>query len=189
MQKNVKFSLIGIFLVIIFILFGYLFFIQSKGYNRVNANIEVISEQENKISLVDKYPMSDSVGKKIVYSKDNENVQGYYQFDVKNNSNFDTNFEIYISDAAYENNIHTNFIKVYLTDSNNRPISGFEGQAVPTFYNLKVSSIKPIGRRVYYGYLKAKETQNFILRVWVGDAYKVDVDTKNFSLDVHVEAD
>ena len=115
-------------------------------------------------------------------------VQGYYSFIVKNNSNFDTNFEIYLDDSKYENTIHPNFIKTYLTDSNDNPVSGFDGLAVPTYYKLRVSNIVPTGRKIYEGNLKSFESKKYTLRAWVGDAYSIDVLSKSFSFDVKVEA-
>ena len=129
-----------------------------------------------------------NIGKSITDSNENSNVQAYYNFEVKSNSDKDTYYEIYASDLDYDNTIHSNYIKMYLTDENNKPLSGFDNLAVPTFYNLKVSSLNPTSKRLYYGYIKSGETQKFILRVWVGDAYAVGVDTNSFGMKIYAEA-
>lgn len=186
-KNNSKRNIIFIIIIMLIISFS-IVFVQYKDNNKPKANLVISSKQSNIIKITDKLPLIDNVGKNIIYNKDNMSVQGYYSFIVKNNSNFDTNFEIYLDDSKYENTIHPNFIKTYLTDSNDNPVSGFDGLAVPTYYKLRVSNIVPTGRKIYEGNLKSFESKKYTLRAWVGDAYSIDVLSKSFSFDVKVEA-
>lgn len=189
MHKSNAIRNIILIIIVISVIAICIFSIQNKDNKNNKAKVEMSSNQNNVIKITDKLPLVDEIGKKIKYDEDNSEVQGYYSFVVENTSDEDTNFEIYLDDSEFNNNIHSNFIKVYLTDSNDIPLSGFDGQAVPTYYYLRVSNIIPTGRKLYYGYLKAKESKKYILRVWVGDAYSIDVDSKEFSFKVKVEAD
>lgn len=164
-------------------------FIQNAQNRKSSMKLDVNSSQKNVISYSDKLPMKDEMGKKIKYDDDNKNVQGYYQFDVINNNDEGTYYEIYVDMADYSNLVHTNFIKLYLTDSDNNPIDGFGGKAVPTFYKLKNSSSSLTGKRLYRGYIKSKESKSFILRSWIGDAYSIDSYDKEVIFEVNVEVD
>lgn len=149
--------------------------------------VELVSPYNNKFEIIDSYPMIDDLGKSMIYDEDNKNVQSFYEFEVKSKSEKKKKYEITVSDLDFSNSIHPNFIKVYLTDENNHPISGFDTLAVPTYYDLKVSSINPTAKRLYYGTIKAGEVKKYRLRVWVGDAYSIGIQTKKFGMKVNVE--
>ena len=179
---------------IIFVVFVVaIFFILLWHDNIVNRSksesITVTSNYKNEIVLKDIVPMSDITGRSISFSEDNSDVQGYYEFEVTANPKYKTKFEIYAIEQYYDSKIHPNYIKVYLTDEYNNPISGYDDLSVPTFYNLKASSLNSVGKRLYYGSLKAGESKKFILRAWVGDAYSIGKTEKNFGMKIYVDVE
>jgi len=187
-NKVIRNLFIIIFFVVIIALV--LFLIQTKNKKHGDSSLlEVKSTHNDEIIISDSFPMSDDMGKKIDNDSSNSKVQGYYEFEIKSNNKVGTNFEIIASDLDFNNDIHPNYIKMYLTDEMENPLAGYDELAVPTFYKLKVSSMVPTGRRVYYGYIKPGEVKKYKLRVWVGDAYSVGVNTKNFGMKISVEAD
>ena len=191
MHKKILIRNLLLIILVFICLYSLVNFVDNKIYKGkiINKNdVVLVSDNSNRFMLKDNYPMLDEVGRKITYSEENSHVQIYYEFEVKSKSNTDTNYEIYLSSDKYKNNIHPNFIKIYLTDSNNNPIEGFNTIAVPTYFNLKVATATPLGRRLYYGKIKANDTKKYILRAWIGDAYAVGVDSKEFGFDLYVEA-
>ena len=78
---------------------------------------------------------------------------------------------------------------MYLTDEHNKVLPGYDSVSVPTYYNLRVSTLNPNARRLYYGYLDAGESRSFILRSWIGDAYTISNISKQFGAKLYVEVD
>ncbi len=189
MQKS-KLRLFAFVLVVV-ILFV-LICLQSNDLNRGKKNvsaIELSSELGNAILLEDNYPMTDDIGKRIKYNADNSDVQTYIEFTITSKSNVGSNYELYLVQDDLEKSLHPNFVKVYLTDEHNKALPGFDSLSVPTYYNLRVSSLNPSARRLYYGYLDAGESRSFILRAWIGDAYTISNVSKEFGAKLYVEVD
>ena len=85
--------------------------------------------------------------------------------------------------------LKNNQFAIYLTDGDNKALAGYTGKSVPTLYKLRSSSASLNGKRVYKGYISSNETQRFILRSWIGDAYSIDSIDKEVKLNVKVEVD
>lgn len=182
--KDSSFSLIIFIFIIILALILTSFYIKQK-----NKIIDVgLSNSNNSISIKNKVTMDDASGKAINFEKSKDKFQGYLEFKVISKSTVKTKYEIYAI-SKNKQNIHPNYIKVYLTDENDKPISGFEDFAVPTFYNLRVSSINPNGRRIYHDSINPNETKTFKLRVWFSDAYTLEKEEKDFDIKLFVGAD
>lgn len=177
--------IIFVFFIIIISLLCILYFNKKDV---PSDSVSISSNESNIIRILDKYPMSDDMGKKIEYDEDNNDVQVYYEFEVKSTASRGTNFEIYISDEKFNNIIHSNYIKVYLTDEDNNPVSCFDNTPVPTIYYLKNSN-NHIGKQLYYGYIKAGETKKYILRIWFSDAYTLGVTQNEYDLEINAEAE
>ena len=189
MEKEViikrLFIIIIVFLVVVSV-FYYVFNNFSLGNKKSNAKVELISDGCEEIYINDNFPMSDAVGKTFTTDKNDSRVQAYCKFEIKTNK--DTKYSLYVSDLDYDNTIHSNFVKVYLTDELENPISGFDKNSVPTFYSLRSSDTNPTDRILVEGKIKKDESKKYILRVWVGDAYAVGNNVNNFSMKLHVEA-
>lgn len=189
MHSKLKKSAI-ILIALIIVIFFVIFYIMSTN-NRIKNSDELIdikiNVNEENVSITDKFPMNDDLGKSIKYDFDNKEVQGYVEIEVTNDSASDTNFELFSIENEYENNIHPNYIKMYLTDESNNPLDGYNNLSVPTYYNLRVSSLNPSGKRLYYGHLKAFEIKKFILRFWVGDAYSIHDSLNEFGIKLYAK--
>ena len=188
MHKKTKIYII-ISLIVIMCISISVVFLQNSQKRKSLMKLEVNSSQSNIITYTDKLPLNDNMGKEFKYNNDNKNVQGYYEFEITNKYDNGTFYEIYVDMEDYPNLVHSNFIKLYLTDGNNKPIDGFNGKAVPTFYKLKGSSSSVTGKRLYRGYIKSKESKSFILRSWIGDAYSIGSYEKEVKFVVNVEVD
>lgn len=186
MNKN-KFAILFI-VVIIIVFFLMLWYENMLNKDKSNA-IKVSSNYKNEIILKDSFPMNDSIGKNIVYDEDNSQIQGYYEFEVESTVSYKTKYEIYAMEQYYPKvqAIHSNYIKVYLTDENNIPVMGYDTLSTPTIYTLKNSN-NFVGKRIYSGTLKPGEKKKFILRIWVSDAYSIGNIEKKYGMFVNVEA-
>ena len=189
MEKEViikrLFIVIIIFLVIVSV-FYYIFNNINFKSKKSNAKVELISDGCDEIYVNDNFPMTDEVGKTFTSINKESRVNAYCKFEIK--SDKDTKYSLYLSDLDYENSIHSNYIKVYLTDELENPVSGFDSLSVPTFYNLRSSKNNPTDRVLLEDKIKSNKSKKYILRVWVGDAYAVGTSVNNFSMKLHVEA-
>lgn len=190
MQKS-KLRLIAFVLVVVVLFIVICLQSQESHTGKKNHSNIVLntSSGNSNILLHDNYPMTDDIGKRITYNADNSDVQGYVEFTITSKSNVGSNYELYLIQDELEKSLHPNYVKVYLTDENNKALPGFDDLSVPTYYNLRVSSLNPGARRLYYGYLDAGESRSFILRSWIGDAYTLSNVSKQFGTKLYVEAD
>lgn len=96
-------------------------------------------------------------------------VGEYYDFDVnvpKGNDDVKyVGFDILLKDMG--NNIDDKFIKVYLTDQNNKALDGFD-QTVPV-YSAFLNDLD--GKIIYSGCFADGDNSKFRLRVWISDVY------------------
>lgn len=186
---SVLLFVLGLLIIMFLIFYFTIDILYSTGNTTDNKKIKLNSKYDNPMYLDDGMPMSDNSGKKITYKKDNSDVVGYYEFEITSKSSSDSNYEIYAVEEDVDNRLKPNYVKVYLTDEDDNPVSGYDNISVPTYGNLKVSSLNPAGRRLYYGYLEAGESKKYKLRVWVSDAYTVTKTTKEFGMKLYVEVD
>ena len=188
MEKEVIIKRLVIIIIIFCVIVATLYYI-FNNFNFINkkstSKIELISDGCDEITVNDNFPMTDEVGRTFTSNKESR-VQAFCKFEVKSNES--TKYSLYLSDLDYDNSIHSNFIKVYLTDELENPVQGFDTISVPTFYNLRSSSFNPTDRVLFEGKLKSEESKKYILRVWVGDAYAVGTNVNTFSMKLHVEA-
>lgn len=188
MHKNSRIYIIISLVVIMFIAICVVY-IENNQNRKSSMKLDLISNQSNIITFSDKLPINDDVGRYFKYNDDNAKVQGFYQFVITNNNDHGTFYEIYVDMGDYPNLVHSNFIKVFLTDGDDNPVTGFNSKSVPTIYKLKNSSSSVTGKRLFRGYIKPKESKEYILRSWVGDAYSIGSYEKEIKFDVNVEVD
>lgn len=158
----------------------------STKKNNNNPSISVEFVQDNKIIITNKLPLIDVVGKKLQYDTESEN-QAYLDFNISSDSNEQVNYEIYIEKLEVDNEMDSHYVKVYLTDDNDQPYEGFDSNASPTYFDLRVSNIKPSAKRLYSGALDSEKTQKFRVRVWVSDSYVVRKDIERFSFEINIK--
>ena len=158
----------------------------AKNYNDNTSAINIEFVQDNKVIVTNKLPLTDIVGKKLQYDAESEN-QSYLDFNIISDSNEQVNYEIYIEKLEVDNEIDSHYVKIYLTDDKDEPYEGFDSNASPTYFDLRVSNIKPSARKLYSGVLDEGKTQKFRVRVWVSDSYVVKKDVESFSFEIKVK--
>lgn len=178
--------LIGVVFTAVFI-FKYKYSSSRILTNSSNAvSLEFI--EDNAISITNMLPVTDEVGKRIQSSGDDDGVQGYFDFVVKSNVKEKVNYEVYLTKDDVNKEIESNYIKIYLTDSKtDAALDGYNQNKIPTYFDLRVSSIDPSGRQIYTGSLENYSTKSFRLRMWLSDSYVISSEEKEFVVKVNVK--
>lgn len=157
----------------------------KKHFNNTNyKNLSVDYSGSNSITISNTLPISNALGKKISYS---DEKQGYNEFKITNKNAIDVEYYIYLNRTDQNISISENYIKLYLTDENDIPLSGFEKNLIPTYYSLKYLNDKPDSKLLYKGNVKANSSEKLKLRVWVDDTYAITNDKENFSFQINVK--
>ncbi len=145
------------------------------------------TETTNGISLENAMPISDTVGKNLNRSQNNE---GYFDFNVSSSiaGTGRIQYEVYATKEKVENELSEKYVKIYLTDrTTDRPISGYD-MDVPTYDSLKNSISKKGSKQLYYGTFVNSGVQSFRLRMWVSDQYNIPSSSQQFKIKVGVDA-
>ena len=138
----------------------YSFFVYRETGSNVSLETGEISinynNNVNYLTVPDAYPVSDTIGTIYPYyndftvnaTTDNQAIQYEIQIIPRNN-----------------NTIDGKYIKVYLTDQNDNPITE------PTLYTNLSDATHNAGKTVYTGYATKTSAKNFRLRVWIDESY------------------
>ncbi|NLA33715.1 MAG: hypothetical protein GX861_02480 [Tenericutes bacterium] len=135
------------------------------------------------INLNNAFPINDIVGK---------TSSEYFDFNISGSIQGKAviNYEIYITPGV-DNNLSEEFIKVYLTNSNNQPILGFDDK-IPLYSELPISTSDNSGKRLYLGSFSSEDNielnQTYRLRIWIDKNYEENNSNKQFSLNINVRA-
>ena len=95
-------------------------------------------------------------------------------------------YEICLINEATEEEINSNYVKIYLTDNDNKPFNFYNGNAVPVYQSLRISEGSADGKVIYSDIIKGKEIKKFKLRVWLSDAYILNETDRYFSAKIVV---
>lgn len=90
--------------------------------------------------------------------------------------------------ADPNNTLSGEYVKIYLTDTNNNPYSGYN-ITVPTYDELSDSVVDSNSKTLYLGtYSGTNLIQNFRLRMWIRDTYTLDTVSETFKSKIFVKA-
>lgn len=190
-KKQIIVSLL-IILVLFFLLIGVTFLFRDKVFVSSNTQysqnaIKLEFVEENAISIKSMLPIPDSVGKKMTSSGDKEGIQTYFDFVIKNTTEATVPYEIYLTKENLENEIQSNYIKIYLTDAyTDKPFGDYSSE-VPSYYDLRVARSDANGKKILSGVLKGKESQKIRLRMWLAETYPIGIEEQSFQAKVNVK--
>ena len=166
------------------------FFVVLYKINNSNEfdsdDLEISFKTENIVELKDTLPLSDVVGKTIEVNDINDGIEGYLEFNIKNNSNQSTNYEIYIKRNQVNSEIDTRYVKIYLSDSDGNPLGIYNNSFSPSYNSLKYLKDKPEAKSVYKSSISGNSKKNFIIRSWVSDGYSFHSNENTFSFSIGV---
>lgn len=175
-------GIIVLFLLSLFIVFGLKAFFKSK----VNENDVYINSSQYVVKIEDKLSVSDEFGK--IITDDNNKSFGYVEFEVYNNIESNSNYQIYITGQEKESDMSPGYLKFYLTDDKDNALENYGGSKLPSYIDLNYLDDKPSSKLLYSGSLEGLESKKFKLRVWLTDSYVVSNSEKSFSFEIGVRA-
>ena len=186
-SKQVVFlSLIIILLVLI--IFGVSYAIWNKTMLGSKENVITsgtirfsYSEGSNVIMIENALPTADSRGKLQSGSKNvfDFRIEGYA-------GTTDTSYEIMTEDSS-GNTFPEEYLKIYLTDQNDNPMPGFEGNNTPLYTSFPKTDDNK-GRVIYRATLHNQSlSQSFRLRIWVSSDYEYREEKRDFRFKVNVK--
>ena len=168
--------------IFVIILLGY---IKIDNYRKASDKIEVKFETSDIVDINNKLPISDEIGKSYNGTGIEEKIEGYSSFSIENNNDRKVNYEIYLTKKTnIDNEIKSNYIKLYLTDENNNPYDGFDQNKIVSYYDLYSLNDKPGSKLLYKGSLVSGGSKKFILRSWVSDTYVISRNEETFNFDI-----
>ncbi len=203
-KKTLTFSIIAIVVLFVVIIGAtYAAFQYTKNGERENEITTgsvtfVYNETGNGVSITNAFPKSDAEGKLIKDTGDDGIANGYFDFNVTSTMGGDMTIPYYVYavdiTGEVEHKLASKYVKLYLSDQEDQPIEGYEGE-VPTF-----ASLDPIkandsngeevqGKKLYYGYVNGSEVKKFRLRMWLSDRYPGTDVAETFKLRVDVNTD
>ena len=149
-------------------------------------------EATNGISLVNAEPIADSVGKVLEKTAEDKGIQnGYFDFVISSSiTEVAVNYEIYgVEESLGEDAMDSQYVKVYLTNSDTEEaMTGYTG-VVPTFKSLPTSDQDASGKRLYYGsFEQGAGIHKYRLRICVSEDYTLNDASKSFQMKVNVKA-
>ena len=153
------------FFVVLVLTSSYLFFLHMYKINNSNEfdsdDLEISFKTENIVELKDTLPLSDVVGKTIEVNDINDGIEGYLEFNIKNNSNQSTNYEIYIKRNQVNSEIDTRYVKIYLSDSDGNPLGIYNNSFSPSYNSLKYLKDKPEAKSVYKSSISGNSSDGY----------------------------
>lgn len=184
MNRYFKRSFVLIFVGIFFL--GALFFFSSRFLGVKSKiddrSINLYCTDHGRVSITNKLPLTDNVGRRIELNDEHRDIQGYVECTLQSNSSKKLDYELYLLKGLEEEVIDTNYIKIYLSDDFDIAMDGYDKNAVPTYASLKVADSDPAGARLYIGSLSGREKVSFKLRMWVADSYVITDEVKKFEI-------
>lgn len=191
-KKDVKqLTLAIIVIVCLFVAFiglGFLFNRYKSSENKV-YNLGVKFLDNRNVYLENTLPVTDKIGRELDGVNSSTGIHGFKEFSIENNYDKKVDYQIYLKvKNSCESMIDEDFIKLYLTDTNNNPLSGFENNKLPSYSSISSLNDKPGSKLLYTGSINKNSISKFRLRVWVSDLYSINRDKECFSFDIYVRS-
>ena len=181
--SNSKFANKGVYILILAIVlsFAFICLIPSISYRINSDNVEFVGDK-NTVTIGNTLPLTDVSGKSL---EPKEKIIDEVSFSVKGvgDKKRVVNYEIYLinTNTDTDRQINPGFIKVYLTDGDNKPFEYYSKNSVPAYKSLRVSNSQANGKIIYSSSIKGEEIQKFKLRVWLADNYVLNDTDRSFS--------
>ena len=183
-----KILLLVLFLVVIIGVLIYGNYRKKNTHSRANNDqLFVRFESSDIVGIKNKLPVSDSLGKKFNGVGTEEGVQGYLEFSISNKGKDKLYYEVIATKQAIEGKeISDKYVKLYLTNSDNDPLTGYELNSIPVFYSFPYLKDRPSSKLLYTGILMGNSKETLKLHMWLSDNYRVSMIPEDFKIDIDV---
>ncbi len=156
-----------------------------KDVSPSKDSISIHFNYSDTIKVDSSLPISDTLGKTITVDQREEKTVGYIEIVLTNKSDNDATYQLLLSKEVVEaKELNEHYVKLYLTDSSDKPIEGFDKNAAVTYNELRYFNKKPSNKLLYEGILAPKEEKLFKLRTWVSDSYSISNVFEEFQFSV-----
>lgn len=153
-----KLSLLCLFLIVLLFL---IFFLKKSN----NGNKNYVSIIKNKELVIEKtLPLSDEVGSRSYKSDSSSNI--YYEFEINSLVSKNCHYKLLLNTKQGDKYIKDEFIKITLSDENDKVIKNYDGK-----HKLYLTDLKKYNNQylLFDGSLKGKSNKKMIIRLWVSD--------------------
>lgn len=176
---------------LLFIVFSLLAFCyRDSFFKKANVKTEdfvVKFKSSDILTIENKLPVADTVGKSFNGMGTAEGIQGYVEFSIQNVNNEVKDYVILLTRQLKEEELHEKYVKFYLTNEADLPIDGFDENVVPCYSDFLPYSKRPASRVLYTGRINGNSELKFKLRIWLADNYVISNHKEYFSVDVDVQ--
>lgn len=187
-MQQILFSSIAVIILLVAVIgISYAVWIRTYQGTKENSlttdtiSFSYVESETNNINITNAVPMSDYNGKNL---KGADNTFDFTVYNEKLQSSIF--YDVYAT--PYEKTLPEQYVKVYLTDQNNVPVTGYENE-VPTYNTLKDHSDDTMSKILYSSELnKQNNSNNLRLRVWLSDNYNMPDESLKFAFKVNVKA-
>ena len=162
---------------------------QGSNNNIINAGAVAFSysERTNAISMLNTYPMTDEVGKKL------SGIGEYFEFTISTRiesakiSNI--TYEITLTPIENENTLDEKYVRVYLEEDGKAVL--VNKNVVNSFNKLPNSNLttrNKSSKQLYKKTVSGKTLSTYKFRMWVDEDYNVDNVSRTFKCYLYVDA-
>ena len=164
-----------------------LFYIYAKKYHNEKP-VRIVYELDDYITIKNKLPLSDAIGKQYDGSLVEEGTESYIEFSIVNEDDDLALYEIFLTrNHITPREIKENYIKLYLTDEDDQPVIGFDKNRLPVFSDLPYLIDKPSSKLLYTDIIEGHSTKKYRLRAWLSDSYSISSLPETFQFEVDVK--
>lgn len=177
---------VGYFILIIVLFSVLICFVPMIFKNNLN-DVSLVDVTDD-ILLKNSLPLTDISGKTLDAGNVRKEFLNEIAFSIKGIGDEDkaVKYEICLINEVTGEEISNNYVKIYLTDNDNKPFNFYNENAVPVYQSLKISESSAEGKVIYSDIIKGKEIRKFKLRVWLSDAYILNETDRYFSAKIVV---
>lgn len=165
------------------------FVLKDKFYKKteIDTTSVILNSDVSVLIIKNNLPTSDKFGKTI--TDDNAGSFIYLDFSVKNSSSHKQDFQMYLTkQTIIGKSINDEYVKVYLTDENDKPCEIFNRNALPSYSDLNYITDKADSKNIFKGTLLPNEEKYYRLRVWISDNYIIGNEDESFSFKIGARA-
>lgn len=172
---------VGYFILLIVLFSVLICFVPMIFKNNLN-DVSLVDVTDD-ILLKNSLPLTDISGKTLDAGNVRKEFLNEIAFSIKGLGDEDkaVKYEICLINEVTGEEISNNYVKIYLTDNDNKPFNFYNENAVPVYQSLKISESSAEGKVIYSDIIKGKEIRKFKLRVWLSDAYILNETDRYFS--------
>lgn len=162
---------------------------QGSNNNIINAGAVAFSysERTNAISMINTYPMTDEVGKKL------SGIGEYFEFTISTRiesakiSNI--TYEITLTPIENENTLDEKYVRVYLEEDGKAVlVNKNEVNSFNKLPNSNLTTRNKSSKMLYKKTVRGKTLTTYKFRMWVDEDYNVDNVSRTFKCYLYVDA-